>query len=561
MTGWNEVCFATRGDGRHRSQNTPVRDSVWPCEGHETGACVVLRTTRYLLLVVLVVVALVAAAWLLTSIGDMHDRLARYSPPVAVVFIALALVTVLASALAGARFLWKLSRSERAPARAPADVVQAAVIQAEKAEGVITQVRDPQARADLNAELAEIGSDRRQRRFHVVVFGTGSAGKTSLINALLGRHAGKTAPVMGTTRHGEVHTQEIEGVDGTVLLTDTPGLSEFGTGGTGREREARELAARSDLLLFVVDHDLTRSEFDPLVALARQGKRSMVVFNKKDRFPDTDRDAIIAKLRERLVGLVAPEDVVAIAASPRPTPVHVQNADGTTATVLEAASPDLRPLRVRLAAVLRREGDALRAGNLLLRAHLVSRRAQDQLSRERDERAKAVVDRFQWITAATVFTNPVPALDLLATGAVQFQMISELAAVYGIEITSAHLKMVGTQMVQYLLKLGMVETATSLIAGLFKSSLVGYAAGGAVQCVTMAYLTHISGLTFREYFSRGQNWGDGGMQAALVRQFDLNSRAEFLQEFARQAFDKVISKALGGRSAAGKPNSPVEGTR
>ena len=51
----------------------------------------------------------------------------------------------------------------------------------------------------------------------------------------------------------------------------------------------------------------------------------------------------------------------------------------------------------------------------------------------------------------------------------------------------------------------------------------------------MAYLTHISGQAFAEYFARGQSWGDGGMQAALVRQFDLNSRAEFLQEFAKQA--------------------------
>ena len=69
-------------------------------------------------------------------------------------------------------------------------------------------------------------------------------------------------------------------------------------------------------------------------------------------------------------------------------------------------------------------------------------------------------------------------------------------------------------MIQLMLKLGIVESATSLIAGLFKSSLVGYAAGGAAQAVTMAYLTHVSGQTFAEYFRRGQSWGDGGMQGA-----------------------------------------------
>jgi hypothetical protein len=322
--------------------------------------------------------------------------------------------------------------------------------------------------------------------------------------------------------------------------------------------EARDLAARADLLLFVLDHDLIRSEYEPMVALARQGKRSIVVLNKKDRLTDEDRDAILDKLRERLRGVVPPQDVVAVAASPRPTPVRVRNDDGTVTTVYETEPPDTEAMEDRIAAILKREGDALRAGNLLLRAHLISKRAQDQLARERDRQAQAVVDKFQWITAATVFTNPIPALDLMATGAVQFQMISELAGVYGVEISSGHVRMVGTQMVQMLLKLGIVEASTSLIAGMFKSSLVGYAAGGAVQCVTMAYLTHISGLTFREYFARGQSWGDGGMQAALVRQFDLNSRAEFLQEFARQAFDKVISRALKGKDkdkdkAAGSP--------
>ena len=61
----------------------------------------------------------------------------------------------------------------------------------------------------------------------------------------------------------------------------------------------------------------------------------------------------------------------------------------------------------------------------------------------------------------------------------------------------------------------------------------------------MAYLTHISGHAFKEYFARGQSWGDGGMQAALVRQFDLNSRADFLQEFAKQALERVVKKVAG----------------
>jgi small GTP-binding protein len=514
------------------------------------------RTTRVLLALVLLILALGAAAWLASSLGELHDRLARISPTLAVSVLAILGLATAALAVSASRLLWIRNPKSKPPPPVEG-VIEAARIQAEKASEVVARVEDVAAAARLRRELATLNVDRHSRRFHVVVFGTGSAGKTSLINALLGREVGKTEAIIGTTKSSDAFTYELESVDGVVLLTDTPGLSEIGAGGEKREAEARDLAARADLLLFVVDHDLIRSEFDPLAALARQGKRSILALNKSDRLLDLDRDAILAKLRERLAGLIEPADIVAIAAAPRPIPTRIQNADGSTSTVLEVEPPDIAALRARIAVVLEREGETLRAGNLLLRAHLINEAAREQLSSERDRKARGVIEKFQWITAGTVFANPIPALDLMAAGAVQYQMITELAAVYDVAITGAHVKMIGGQMIQMLLKTGLVEASTSLIAGLFKSSLVGYAAGGAVQAVSMAYLAHVSGLAFSEYFRAGQSWGDGGMGAALVRQFDLHRRADFLQEFAHQALEKAKSKVLQAAEAAtGGPSKP-----
>ena len=505
-----------------------------------------MRTsTRLLIALGLTIVAVGVVAWLAASVGDLHDRVAKHSPALAVGLIGIAVVAASVSAITAARLFWMLSRPPRAPAQAPKDVVKAAEIQAEKAGSIVALIQDEAARVRLENELRVLKADRDTSQFHLVVFGTGSSGKTSLINALLGREVADVSAVMGTTKHAADHTQILKGVDGTLKITDTPGLSEIGDGGAQREAEARDLAARADLLLFVVDHDLIRSEFEPLAALARQGKRSIVALNKRDRFMEEDEKEILSKLRDRLNGTIPAADVVPIAAAPRPMPIRVKDAHGNVETVYEPEPPDLQPLLDRIAVVLRREGEALRAGNLLLRAHLVSKSAQDHLTVERRKKAVQVVERFQWVTAGAVFANPIPALDLMATGAVQFQMISEIARVYGVELSTSHGRMICGQMVQMLLKLGMVEAATSLIAGLFKSTFVGFAAGGAVQATTMAYLTHISGYTFLDYFERGQSWGDGGMQAALVRQFDLNSRADFLREFAQQAINRVVRKVSG----------------
>ena len=99
------------------------------------------RTQRLWLSLIGLTVSLGTAAWLVASVGDLHERIARTSPALAVGFVAIAVLTASATAIGAARLLWKLGRDERPPARAPEDIVAAADVQAEKAEGVVAQVK------------------------------------------------------------------------------------------------------------------------------------------------------------------------------------------------------------------------------------------------------------------------------------------------------------------------------------------------------------------------------------------------------------------------------------
>jgi small GTP-binding protein len=522
----------------------------------------VSRSAARLLIALLLVLAVGSLVLFLAANQDRSGPWLRALSLPAAFLLALVTVVLLPILLLAVRGgLW--GRGDWAPTaqgRGGEALARVAETQARRAENFIERVSDRERREVLTSELARLQAERRAEKstLDVVVFGTVSAGKTSLINVLIGRNIGATEAVMGTTLRGESHTYELTSHDAAVSLTDTPGLSEAGKGGEAREVEARALAVRADLLLFVVDHDLIRSEYEALLELARLGKRSIVVLNKQDRFPDQDLTAILEKLRQRLSGVIDPADVVPVAAAPAPVPMRIQRTDGSIETVIEHEQPDVAALRSRIAEVLRHEGKLLHAANLLIRGRLLEQEAREQLERERERKALSVVDHHQWITAATVFANPIPALDILAGGAVQIEMIAELARAHGVELSASQVRSLAGQMVQAVLKLGLIETATSLVAGVFKRTLVGFAAGGAVQAVAMAYLTRVSGRAFIDYFRQRQSWGPDGIYGTLLRQFEQTSRAEFLQEFAGQVIDRVLHR---GRAESDAPFSTIKGGR
>ncbi len=386
----------------------------------------------------------------------------------------------------------------------------------------------------------------------VVVFGTVAAGKSALVRALIGRVEGEREAVATSGAAGP-KLVVIRGVEGTVRMTDTPGISGSGPAGAWDEAEALALAIRADLLLFVVDHDLLRAEFAALSALAGRGKRLVVALNKTDLFAAQDRQAILARVRERLAGLVPPEDVVSVAADPRPVTVRVRQLDGTEETVLEYEAPDLAELDERIEAILATEAESLRAGNLLLRAHLLRKAAREQVAREHRWRAEKIIEKYQWVAAAATVAIPIPQLDLMATGAVEYQMVSAIAAEYDTDLSPEHVRMISQQMIQALVKQRVAETVATLISKGLKSSVVGYAAGGLIGALTIAYLTRITGRTFLDYFEGGQEWGDGGMPGALARQIDRNGRAEFFKDFLRRSTGKLLGWVAGARQARTSP--------
>jgi uncharacterized protein (DUF697 family)/GTP-binding protein EngB required for normal cell division len=514
-----------------------------------------MTLTRFIILITGLCVILALVLWLVSALQQLYWQVSWTAPFLGPVVVLLTLALLGALLVAFFRYVkpldwpadWRslgqtLRRSLQGdsapnpvelPPPAVSDIkAEAAGVALEAVRAQVDLIRDRVARQALLERSREIESSLARGELLLVVFGTGSAGKTSLVNALLGRVAGAVGPTTGTTEEGETYRLDLPGIDRAILITDTPGILEPGVAGTQRDRLARRLAAEADLLIFVVEGDLQQSELDPLQQLLVIGKRSLLAFNKTDRYPELDRTAILGKLQERLIDQLPAADIVPIAARP----AAVKLPDGTTLQ----PDPEIMPLIRRIVAVLRAEGEDLIADNMLLQAQRLSDRARQLIDSQRRRQAESIVDRYQWLSAGAVAVTPIPVVDLLATAAVNAQMILELGKVYGCNLSGDRAQELALSLAKTMTGLGIVKGAAGLLTTALQFNLATAIVSRTIQAVTAAYLTRIAGRSFIDYFRHDQDWGDGGISEAVKKQFQLEQRDRFVKRFVQQAIAKVV---------------------
>jgi len=497
-----------------------------------------MRPLRLILLLLGLTLLLGLLLWLILALRQLHQQFAVISPLLAngLVLLFLGLFLALLGGLIYGWSRWwypqRRSRRRRHTIPLPADTRGVAQENLQAVQQQIAQVQDQVARQVLEHRSQVLARHLSRQELHLVVFGVGAAGKTALVNALLGKMAGAVGAPMGTTTTAQTHRIRLRGLERAIAVTDTPGITEMGSTGKQREQMARRWAAEADLLVFMVDGDLPRSAYGPLQSLAAMGKRVLLVFNKGDRYSAMDRDLILERLRQRLAGILTPEDVVAIAAQPQP----VTLADGQTLQ----PEPVLLPLIQRLAEILRDEGDTLIADNILLQSHQLGEDARRLIDQQRQAQAEKIVEGFQWVGGGVMALTPLPGLDLLATAAVNAQMVVAIGQVYGCHLSLERGKELALSLGKTLLALGVVKGTTRLFTAVLEFQVSTLVIHRAIQGVSAAYLTRIAGKSFIEYFRQNQDWGDGGMAAVVQEQFQLNRRDEFVKAFIKEAIAQVV---------------------
>lgn len=376
----------------------------------------------------------------------------------------------------------------------------------------------------------------------LAVFGMVGKGKSSVLNALVGKEIFITGPLHGVTRAinqtnwqlsgenigdtGQKVQKLIKATENVqIQLIDTPGIDEID--GETREKLAHDIASQVDLILFIIAGDISRVEYMALRQLRDVGKPMILVFNKIDQYPLADRTEIYATIRDvRVKELLSPDEIVMVSASPLIT-IAEKDKEGKIRVTRQRGKPEIEDLQLKILEILHQEGKSLVALNTMLSTGEINQRLVQQKLFYRDTEAETIIQKAVITKASAIALNPVTVMDLFTGAIIDVIMIIQLSRLYNIPMTNQG----AVKLLQKIaLSLGGI-TASDILVTFGLSSIKGIlgfsspATGGltAVPYLSVAITqgalggvsTYTIGQITKVYLANGASWGENGPLAVV----------------------------------------------
>lgn len=158
-------------------------------------------------------------------------------------------------------------------------------------------------------ELLKSSSDGKmiQEGIQTVILGKPNAGKSSLLNLLIGENKAIVTDIAGTTRDILEEYITLHGI--TLKIIDTAGIRETEdvVEKIGVSR-AREMAQKADLILYVVDSSAPLDENDEEIIGMLSDKKAIVLYNKTDLTPAVDMQDLKKRTGHPVIPISAKEE-------------------------------------------------------------------------------------------------------------------------------------------------------------------------------------------------------------------------------------------------------------
>lgn len=172
------------------------------------------------------------------------------------------------------------------------------------------------------ANVESMNSIPSAERTHIGFYGMRNAGKSSVVNAILGQPLSIVSNVKGTTTDPVLKAMELLPL-GPVMIIDTPGLDDEGELGEARVKKSRQMLNKTDIAILVIDALTGFSDKDEEFLKLLKAKKLpyLIVYNKCDLVENVDvkeheptiqvsaqTNYNIWELKEKIATLAKPDD-------------------------------------------------------------------------------------------------------------------------------------------------------------------------------------------------------------------------------------------------------------
>jgi GTP-binding protein EngB required for normal cell division/uncharacterized protein (DUF697 family) len=280
------------------------------------------------------------------------------------------------------------------------------------------------------AELAELAARQEAGSVHLCFFGEISAGKSSLIKAMV-PHADVQIDVVGGSTVDIRHYRWRNDAGTEILLTDVPGTAGVNT---ALDTLAEEEARRSQLVLFVCDGDLKRGEKDAIKWLLNIGKPLVLVMNKSDRYSPDEQAVLMQRLFDHLSDLdsdISEDRVVAVSAGGE-TDVIERSGEGTETVARRSRPADIGVLVVAINSLLEQDRASLDARRDRAVFQLAAEKLAEAQARFREQRSEQIVRNGTRKAVIGAMAAVSPGSDIIIQGYIGTTMTQQLCKLYGV---------------------------------------------------------------------------------------------------------------------------------
>lgn len=275
---------------------------------------------------------------------------------------------------------------------------------------------------ELRRELERLQERKNSGTIYVALFGNVSTGKSSIVKSLLPEANIDISVKGGSTQEISQYTWS-SGSGDQLVLTDLPGRNEASG---SLDETANDEAVRAQIVVYVTDSDLSRTQFDDIQALLSFGKPLIVVLNKSDRYNDEERLLLKQRFEERMLSKA---QLVFVQSGGREEVIRIDK-EGKETALIRTRRADVNELAEALQSEIDEQSDLLETLRDASVFVLVKQKLDAEKAGFRRDKAEAIVKSSTRKAVLGAMASVSPGADIVVQGYLGTRMVKDLCDLY-----------------------------------------------------------------------------------------------------------------------------------